>query len=364
MYSFVFFLSSSRWAAVSSSRPMGAAPLDSMTSSLPSTFMCQCCSTSEVLAVKNFARMFSVAPKRTPENSSTAQGFSAPSTVKAWMLSATNRAISSFLKWPRMNSGKSTVRKSWNCQHTTCGTLTASFLQLRHGRSASHLTLRAWQQKQAPSRRTCSAFSLVSLASGPLRPFCVVRIASKHSNGLCLPACALMDVGVTMTNLLPPPSGSLDGDADDDDDFFFSTRAFFTLRIGIGALLLLPPADSCLILGDCGLAGCRGLTDAEKLLDGERRDGLMSSMTNIAPPSCFRWVGFHGWTWALVCSCGGISSCAAERAAWSKASRPLWGTPDEKLFRKGARSVFPPRDVSILSVASRNLALSQPPADC
>lgn len=81
--------------------------------------MCQCCSTSWVLGVKNLAVMVNVAERRVPENNSTEHGISMPSMVNPLTLSEMNRFISSLLKWLLMKSGNNTVRKSWNCQHTT-----------------------------------------------------------------------------------------------------------------------------------------------------------------------------------------------------------------------------------------------------
>jgi len=107
----------------------------------PCKLTCQCFSSSSVLGVKNLARMEKVVEKRRPDESSTMHGFSTPPTLNSSTFSDMNFAISSFRKWARMKSGNSTVRKSWNCQHTTWGTETASFLQALHGRSASHCPL-------------------------------------------------------------------------------------------------------------------------------------------------------------------------------------------------------------------------------
>lgn len=113
------------------------------------------------------------------------------------------------------------------------------------------MTLRLWQQKQAPSLRTCRALSLVSLARGPLRPLCVVRMASKHSKGFGLPDWALIRLGVMMTNL---PGASA---------FRFSTLPGpLIFRIGLAALPLL--LCSSLMCGD------RGLDERCELLDGDR----------------------------------------------------------------------------------------------
>jgi hypothetical protein len=91
----------------------------------------------------------------------------------------------------------------------------------------------------------------MSLASGPLRPRCDGRMASKHSNGFGLPACAFTLSGVTIRNLLLLALLAMElvGDSDAEDDFFFCTRASpRTLRIemGVAALRSDTPA-SCLM---------------------------------------------------------------------------------------------------------------------
>ncbi len=159
--------------------------------------------------MKNLALISSTArgPKPTPEMSCTVHGRSTPpSTVKLATLPSTNLTTSSLRRCDLINVGNSTGVKSLNCQHTTCGTECARRVQLRHGRSLSQRTLRAWQLKQAPMRRTTRADCFVSVARGPLRPRCVGprERASKHSKGLRLAeaeAERVMEEGVTMRNL-------------------------------------------------------------------------------------------------------------------------------------------------------------------
>lgn len=240
-YSFALFLTSSRCAPPPGSSPIGTAPRASRFTPPLSACRCQCVRTSFVLAVKNLALgMTSTLRNRGPENSPTSKPSPPSGPPNSSMFSSRNLAISSLRRWRLTKPGKSTGMKSWNCQHTTCGTPAASLTQFRHGRSLSQRTLREWQQKHAPSRRTCSALSLVPFARGPLRPLCEGRRASsKHSKGLGRPAWAVIDVGVMITNL-PVSSAGVNAGLSFLLVFFFSTLPVRTLRPGLVDLLLGP----------------------------------------------------------------------------------------------------------------------------
>ena len=107
----------------------------------------------------------------------------------------------------------------------------------------------------------------MSFASGPFRPRCDGRIASKHSKGFGLPAWALTLSGVTIKNLLLLAAllTELAGDSDEGVFFFWTRASPRTLRIEIGVVVLRSGVPvSCFIwIGDCGLPVAGGLTEGE-----------------------------------------------------------------------------------------------------